>query len=85
MTIGVQRYLNRLKATRQLVECSLGVLKEQFPCLNHLRLRTPNACAQVFLMCATLHNIQNEFHHNRHDAEINNGAINLSNVYKIIV
>lgn len=67
MSVGARRYLVRLKSTRQLIECSIGILKEQFPCLNHLRLRKPEACSKVFLMCVTLHNIQNEFRHNRHD------------------
>lgn len=75
LTNGARRYLRRLKATRQLVECSLGVLKEQFPSLNHLRLRTPETCAMIFIMCVTLHNIQNEFSHNRHDHEMIFGTI----------
>lgn len=64
---GVRKYLRRLKATRRIVECALGVSKEQFPCLNHLRLKTPQACAKVILMCIILHNIQNDFRHNRHE------------------
>lgn len=62
---AVRMYLRRLKATRRIVECALGVLKEEFPCLNHLRLRTPEACARVILMCVIMHNIQNEFRYNR--------------------
>lgn len=73
LTNGARRYLRRLKITRQLIECSLGVLKEEFPCLNHLRLRTPEACAKVILTCITLHNIQNEFRHNQHAIDINLG------------
>lgn len=70
LTLGARRYLRRLKSTRQLVERSLGVLKEKFPCLNHLRLRAPEACASIFLMCVTLHNIQNEFRHDEIEIDI---------------
>lgn len=64
---GVRRYLRRFKITRRIVECAIGVLKEEFPCLNHLRLKSPSSCAFIILMCITLHNIQNEYRYNRHE------------------
>lgn len=54
---GIRRYLRRHKSTRSVVECSLGILKEKFPCLNQLRLH-PRVAAHVFLSCITIHNIQ---------------------------
>lgn len=55
---GQERYLRRHKRTRQLVECSIGILKSKFPCLNYLRLQSSEQCCRVILACITLHNIQ---------------------------
>ncbi|XP_026686022.1 putative nuclease HARBI1 [Diaphorina citri] len=44
------------KRTRRLIENCFGVLKEKFPCLNHLRLR-PHFAAKVILCAMTFHNI----------------------------
>lgn len=57
--IGEQRYNRRLKSTRQTIERCLGILKEKFPCLNHLRLE-PTFAAEVVKCCATLCNIARE-------------------------
>lgn len=51
-----QRFNRAHKRTRRLVENSIGILKERFPCLNHLRL-SPQKAAVVVVCCATLHNI----------------------------
>lgn len=51
-----QRFNRAHKMTRRIVENSIGILKERFPCLNHLRLR-PRKAAKVVLACITLHNI----------------------------
>lgn len=64
---AVRMFLRRLKATRRIVECALGVLKEEFPYLNQLGLKIPEACAKIILMCITIHNIQNNFRYNRHE------------------
>lgn len=58
------RFLDSFLKTRQLVECALGVLKEKIPCLNHLRLRTPERCAKVILACIVLCNAENRMNHN---------------------
>jgi hypothetical protein len=50
--LGVKRYLRRHISTRRLVENSLGVLKEKFPCLNYLRL-IPEFAGIVVLCCYT--------------------------------
>lgn len=55
---GQDRYLRRHRSTRQLIECTIGILKSKFPCLNHLRLQTPEKCCKVILACITLHNIE---------------------------
>lgn len=41
-----------------MIECSIGLLKSKFPCLNELRLKTPEKCCLVILACITLHNIE---------------------------
>jgi hypothetical protein len=51
-----RRYNIAHKRTRKLVEDSYGILKEKFPCLNHLRMK-PQKAGKVVLACATLHNV----------------------------
>ncbi|PSN49840.1 hypothetical protein C0J52_08850 [Blattella germanica] len=51
-----QRFNRAHKMTRRIVENSIGILKERFPCLNNLRLK-PRKAAKVVLACITLHNI----------------------------
>ncbi|CAG7832733.1 unnamed protein product [Allacma fusca] len=34
-----RRFNKHHKKTRRLIECAYGILKERFPCLNHLRLQ----------------------------------------------
>lgn len=55
---GKARYLRRQRSTRQMVECSIGILKSKFPCLHHLRLQSPKSCCRVILACITLHNME---------------------------
>ncbi|XP_063635066.1 putative nuclease HARBI1 [Cydia splendana] len=57
ITEAVMRFLRAFKSTRRLVENALGVLKEKFPCLNHLRVQPLKACS-IFLACVTLHNLE---------------------------
>jgi nuclease HARBI1 len=57
-TAAEQRYNRYHKSTRRLVECTFGIWKERFPCLNHLRLK-PTFAAKVVLACAALHNCVN--------------------------
>lgn len=52
------QYLMKLRKTRQVVECAIGCLKEIFPCLNRLRLKTPKRCATVINACVVLYNIR---------------------------
>lgn len=54
--IAEQNYNRSHKSTRRLVENSIGILKERFPCLNHLRV-TPRKAAKIVLACIALHNI----------------------------
>ncbi|KAG5867265.1 hypothetical protein JTB14_029019 [Gonioctena quinquepunctata] len=44
------------KQTRRIIENAFGVLKEKFPCLNHLRV-DPVFAANIVKCCATLCNI----------------------------
>ena len=55
----------RHRSTRRLIENALGILKEKFPCLKHLRL-DPVFSANVVKCCATLCNISHspeDVHH----------------------
>lgn len=60
---GVRRYLAKHRKTRFMVECAIGIFKEQFPCLNQLRVRSPERISYIIYACATLHNMQNNYRH----------------------
>lgn len=47
------------KSTRKTVEDAIGILKEKFPCLNHLRMQ-PNKAAEVIKCCVVLANISKD-------------------------
>lgn len=64
---GIRSYLERHRKTRFIVECSIGIWKEQFPCLNHLRIRDPVRISNLIYATATLHNMQNFFRHGSYD------------------
>jgi hypothetical protein len=51
-----RRYNRSLKATRRVIKCAYGIMKERFPCLNHLRVQ-PEYAGKIIMCCATLHNI----------------------------
>lgn len=63
-----KRFNRAHKKCRRMVENSLGILKEKFPCLNYMRL-CPKTAAKVVLACATLHNIARKIH--REDVYLN--------------
>nr|CAI5832608.1 unnamed protein product [Callosobruchus analis] len=67
------------KKTRRLVENSIGILKEKFPCLNYLRL-SPVYAANVFKCCTALYNISRQENVNLYmaDNEANENAINVA-------
>lgn len=50
------------RKTRFIVECAIGILKNEYPCLKHLRIRNPTYIAAIIYSCVTLHNMQNNFH-----------------------
>lgn len=52
-------YNRRHKSTRRIIECALGILKEKFPCLNHLRV-DPVFAAEIVKCCTTLCNVARE-------------------------
>lgn len=52
----VQRFNRAHKRTRSIVENAFGILKEKFPCLNHLRV-DPVFAAEIFKFCTTLCNM----------------------------
>uniref|UniRef100_A0A8D8Z7C7 Putative nuclease HARBI1 n=1 Tax=Cacopsylla melanoneura TaxID=428564 RepID=A0A8D8Z7C7_9HEMI len=51
-----QAFLRAHRQTRRLIENCFGIMKEKFPCLNHMRLE-PEFAGMIVLACATLHNI----------------------------
>jgi len=54
-----RRFLRLHKATRRLIESAIDILKEKFPCVNHLRLDPVSEC-QVIKCCVTLCYISKE-------------------------
>ncbi|XP_063226892.1 putative nuclease HARBI1 isoform X1 [Bacillus rossius redtenbacheri] len=56
-TNALTSFLRAFKSTRRLVENALGILKEKFPCLNHLRMQPVSAC-NIILSCIIVHNIE---------------------------
>lgn len=45
------------KRTRRIIENAFGVLKERFPCLYQLRVRSPEFAGEIFKACCILHNV----------------------------
>jgi len=68
-----RRYNIAHKATRRIVECAYGILRERFPALNHLRVSPKYAC-KIIMSAATLHNIatKDDFEYNQNQAEEHN-------------
>lgn len=56
-------FLRKHRRTRFMVECAIGIWKEQFPCLNQLRIRSPTRISILIYACAVLHNMQNNHRH----------------------
>lgn len=59
---GVPLFETTHRKTRFVIECSIGILKEEFPCLNYFRIRNPIRIARAIYTCVTLHNMQNIHH-----------------------
>lgn len=59
---AVPRFERIHKKTRFIVECAIGILKNQFRCLRHLRIKQPYKISTVIYACITLHNMQNKWH-----------------------
>jgi zona occludens toxin (predicted ATPase) len=56
-TLALERFLRAFKSTRRIVENALGIIKEKFPCLNHLRVQ-PIIASKIILSSIVLHNIE---------------------------
>ena len=50
------QFLRRHKKTRRVIECAFELLKENFLCLNHLRVIDPRYSCEIFKCCVTLCN-----------------------------
>ncbi len=44
-------------ATRRMVESSFGILKNKFPCLNYLRVKSAKFACEIIKACVSLHNV----------------------------
>ncbi|KAJ4430945.1 hypothetical protein ANN_19538 [Periplaneta americana] len=66
---GNVRFLRAHKVTRRVIENSIGILKEKFPCLNYLRVDPAFAC-KIFNCCVTLCNFSR--YENYHGGEMKN-------------
>lgn len=49
------------------MENSLGILKEEFPVLNHMRVKNKSRVSSIVTCCITLHNMQNKYCHGTYD------------------
>ncbi len=52
-----QRFNNAHRQTRVRVECSIGILKTRFQCLQKLQVKTPTYAAKVIKCCVILNNL----------------------------
>lgn len=64
--LRVQRFNRAHRSTRRIIENAIGILKEKFPCLRHLRVN-PRFAANVVKACVTLCNLSRE---HREEAEL---------------
>lgn len=58
---AVPAFLLSHRRTRFVIECAIGILKEEYPCLNHFRFRTPSRISTAIYAVVTLHNMQNNY------------------------
>ncbi|XP_055842498.1 putative nuclease HARBI1 [Episyrphus balteatus] len=58
---AVRNFNRAHKRTRCLVENSIGILKEKFPCLNHLRVQPIYAC-NIIKTCVSICNLTTNTH-----------------------
>ncbi|XP_055301640.1 putative nuclease HARBI1 [Sitodiplosis mosellana] len=81
LAVGIEMYRQNHRKTRFKVENSIGVLREQFPCLNQMRVRSPTNISRIIMACVTLHNIQNNYRHGsyRYDARLERIANRIEN------
>lgn len=58
---AIELFLQTHRKTRFIVERTIGILKEEFPCLNHMRVKTPARISTIIYATVTLHNMQNHY------------------------
>lgn len=64
LQIASEVYLRKHRRTRFMVECAIGILKQQFYCLRYgFRFVEPRRVSIAIYACITLHNMQNFFKH----------------------
>lgn len=81
--LAQQRFLRAHKSTRRVIECAIGVLKEKFSCLSHLRVDPPYAC-EIIKCCVALCNFAKEPRDlDVNDDNIENGNRNMDEDYEI--
>lgn len=72
---AINSYKRKHRRTRFVVECTIGIWKEEYPFLNGFRFRTPARISNAIYATATLHNMQNFHRHGSYDYDNNLNAI----------
>lgn len=69
---AIEIYLRKHRQTRFMVECAIGILKQQFYCMRYgFRFVEPHRVSTAIYACVTLHNMQNFFNHGSYDYDEN--------------
>lgn len=72
---GINEYQRKHRKTRFIVECTIGIWKEEYPVLNGFRFRSPRRISNAIYATATLHNMQNFHRHGSYNFDRNLNAI----------
>lgn len=59
LAAAIELFKTTHRRTRFIVERTIGIWKEEFPCLNYMRIKEPSKISTVIYAAATLHNMQN--------------------------
>lgn len=72
---AINLYKRKHRRTRFIVECTIGIWKEEYPVLNGFRFRSPERISKAIYATATLHNMQNFHRHGSYDYDNHLNAI----------
>lgn len=57
---AIEQFRKTHRKTRFIVERTIGIWKEEYPCLNYMRIKDPIRISTVIYAAAALHNMQNK-------------------------